>query len=317
MSHSIYITGGRGFLGAALAEEFERRGHAVAAPSRKVVDLLEVAPAALTEALGGFDTVVHAAADVGGLGYVERHGDVLTGDNIAMSLSVMAAAVRAGVQTFVGVGSACAYPGKACDSGEPLRETDLHDGDLHTSVAPYGVTKRVLHRLGRIFGSLPGRRHLHVIPANLYGPGDRFGDPDRSHVLTALIEKVIAAQEAGVDTVDVWHPDPKREFVYIEDAARLIVSATEAYWDGGSVPDDAVNIGSGVSHRIQDVLASVIRSAGADMEPRWNLDAPAGVLDKRLDTTVLEGLVGPLRITPLDDGIQQAVDGFRGSRERR
>jgi len=314
VSHTVFVTGGRGFLGTALVEELERMGHHVAAPARIAVDLLDITVDRLAEAFSGCDTVVHAAADVGGLGYVQRRGGDLTGDNVRMSTTVLAAAMKADVSFLVGIGSACAYPGEACDSGEPLRESDLHDGDLHASVAAYGVTKRVLHRLGQAFGTLPGKRHLHVAPANLYGPGDRFGDPDRSHVLTALIEKVVAAQEAGVGTVDVWHPSPKREFVFIKDAARLIAAAMVAYWAGDSVPDDVVNIGGGVSHSIEDVLASVIRSAGAKIKPRWNLDAPAGVLDKRLDIATLQGLVGLVETMPLDDGIQQAMDAYKATR---
>ena len=79
---------------------------------------------------------------------------------------------------------------------------------------------------------------IFLLPVNLYGPRDNF-DLESSHVIPAMIRKMIAARDAG-ETVVLWGDgSPTREFLYVEDCARAIVLAAERY-DGA----EPVNIGA-------------------------------------------------------------------------
>src|SRR5205823_11996807 len=74
-----------------------------------------------------------------------------------------------------------------------------------------------------------GFNSIYLLPVNLYGPGDNF-DPRSSHVIPALIRKIVAAKQTGDEAVEVWGDgSASREFLYVDDAAEAIGLATERY----------------------------------------------------------------------------------------
>ena len=154
-----------------------------------------------------------------------------------MGIQLMEQARLAGVEKFVQIGTVCSYPKF---TPVPFHEDDLWNGYPEETNAPYGLAKKMLLVQGQAYREQYGFNVIHLIPVNLYGPGDNF-DPASSHVIPALIKKCVDAVDAGADHIDVWGTgSASREFLYVEDAARGIVLAAERY-DGA----DPVNLGVG------------------------------------------------------------------------
>ncbi len=135
------------------------------------------------------NTVIHLAANVGGIGYNLNHPGELFYDNVLMGVHVLEAARRYGVEKFVGVGTICAYPKYA---PVPFCEESLWDGYPEETNAPYGLAKKMLLVQSQAYRRQYGMHCIYLLPVNLYGPGDNF-DPSSSHVIPALIQKCMDA----------------------------------------------------------------------------------------------------------------------------
>jgi len=94
----------------------------------------------------------------------------------------------------------CSYPKL---TPVPFREESLWDGYHEETNAPYGIAKTMLLVQGQSYCQQYGMNVIHLLPVNLYGPGDNF-DPASSHVIPALIKKVQDAQDAGAGSIEVW-----------------------------------------------------------------------------------------------------------------
>ena len=143
-----------------------------------------------------------------------------------MGIQLIEAARLAGVDKFVTIGTVCAYPKF---TPVPFREETLWDGYPEETNAPYGLAKKMLLVQGQAYRQQYGFNAIHLMPVNLYGPGDNF-DPASSHVIPALIRKCVDARDAGDGHIDVWGTGAaSREFLYVDDAAEGIVLAAERY----------------------------------------------------------------------------------------
>src|SRR5206468_5617388 len=113
-----------------------------------------------------------------------------------------------------------------------------------------------------------GLDSIHLILTNLYGPGDSY-NPERSHVVAALVRKFVEAEMAKAPTVEVWGTGkPVREFLYVEDCADAIVLAAEKY-DDCATP---LNIGTGVGTTIRELSDAVCAASGYQGKMVWNAD---------------------------------------------
>src|SRR6185503_2921049 len=171
-----------------------------------------------------------------------------------MDSLLMEHARRAGVRRFVGVGTICSYPKL---TPVPFREEELWNGYPEETNAPYGLAKKMLLVQSQAYRQEFGFDAVNVLVVNLYGPGDNF-DPATSHVIPALGRKCEEAREAGATEIEVWGTgSATREFLYVEDAARGIVSALKRL--EGS---DPVNLGAGFEISIKDLTEKIADATG-------------------------------------------------------
>ena len=98
------------------------------------------------------------------------------------------------------MGTICSYPKF---TPVPFREDDLWNGYPEETNAPYGLAKKMLLVQGQAYRQQYGMNVIHLLPVNLYGPGDNF-DPASSHVIPALIRKCQDALERGRPSIEVW-----------------------------------------------------------------------------------------------------------------
>lgn len=303
-SQTIIVTGGSGFLGSHLVSELRTLGAGdVIVPRSKDYDLRTPdAVERLYTDNPGATMVIHLAATVGGIGANRLHPATFFYDNLMMGTLMLDLAYRRGIPRFVGIGTICAYPKF---TPTPFREDDLWNGYPEETNAPYGIAKRALLIQGQTYRQEFGFSAIHVMPTNLYGPGDNF-DLETSHVIPALIRKMSEAKREGRATVTLWGDGtPTREFVYVKDAARGIALAA-AHYDS----PEPVNIGSGVEISIRALAEKIQALVGFDGQIVWDTTKPNGQPRRNVDVTRARDAFGFTATTSFDDGLRETVEWY-------
>ena len=190
----LLILGARGLLGQALVRSATASGQAgLIAWGRAELDLRDAAKTDAAIAASGAQTVILAAARVGGIHANSSYPVEFLGDNLAIYSNVIHAAYRAGVKRLIFVGSNCSYPRNA---PQPIGETSLFQGEVEPTNSAFAQAKLAAIELCRAYNQQYGTRYLTVMPTSLYGPGDNY-DPQNSHVMAAMIRRFVAAKAAG------------------------------------------------------------------------------------------------------------------------
>ena len=273
----VTITGGNGFLGKYVIRTLQERGAShIAVADIDQYDLTRPDDVNRMYNEQRPDVVIHLAAVVGGIGANRENPGKFFYDNAIMGIQLIEQARLHGIEKFVCIGTICAYPKF---TPVPFKEDDLWNGYPEETNAPYGLAKKMLLVQLQAYRRQYGMNGIFLLPVNLYGPGDNF-DPRSSHVIPALIKKCIDAKRSGAKQIDVWGTgNVSREFIYVEDAARGIVMATEQY----NKPEP-VNIGAGFEIKIKDLVHLIVELTGFDGDIVWDPSKPDGQPRRMLDT---------------------------------
>ncbi|MGD9962471.1 MAG: GDP-L-fucose synthase family protein [Thermoplasmata archaeon] len=302
----VLVTGGAGFLGSNVVEQLRSHGAEkgnIIIPRSRDVDLRRWD--GCVNAVKDIDVVIHLAAKVGGIGFNRENPATLFYENAIMGIQLMEAARREGVDKFVQVGTICAYPKF---TPVPFKEEDLWNGYPEETNAPYGLAKKMLLVQAQAYRRQYGFDAIYLLPVNLYGPGDNF-DPRSSHVIPALIKKLVDAKRSGSGTVEVWGTGKaSREFLYVEDAAEGIRLAAERY--DGSEP---VNLGAGFEITIMELVDMISNLTGFEGEIVWDGTKPDGQPRRMLDVSKAERLFGFKALTPFEQGLRATVEWYTSS----
>jgi GDP-L-fucose synthase len=302
VSSRIFVSGHRGLVGSALMRRMGADRHT----------------ALLTATLGELDLRNQAAVDdwfrahrpeyvflvagtVGGiLANATRPAEFIY-DNMLIHATVVDAAYRHGVKKLLYLGSSCIYPREA---PQPMAEEALLTGLLEPTNEPYAVAKIAGIKLCEAYRRQYGCDFISAMPANLYGPGDRF-DLAAGHVVPALIRRCHESKLAGARTVPVWGTGrPRREFLHVDDLADACVFLMRHY----SGPSH-LNVGTGEDVTIAE-LASIVRDIvhpGASLA--FDATMPDGAPRKLLDVSRMRALGWTHRIA-LPDGIRATYAWF-------
>ncbi len=303
----ILVSGGAGFLGRFVVEELIRRGwRHVAVPRSIQYDLREREAVARLMRDARPQVVIHLAAVVGGIGANRENAGRFFYDNLIMGCELMEQARLANVGKFVAVGTVCAYPKF---TPVPFREDDLWNGYPEETNAPYGLAKKMLLVQAEAYRQQYGFNAIYLMPVNLYGPRDTF-DPDRSHVIPALIKKLVDAIENGVPRIEVWGTGTaSREFLYVEDCARAIVLAAQHY-----EKPEPVNLGSGRELTIRDLVGLIARLTGFRGDVVWDPSKPDGQPRRRLDVSRAAREFGFEASTDFEEGLRRTIEWYLETR---
>ncbi len=296
----VCVTGGGGFLGSFVVEELRRRGAtSIFVPRKKEYNLVHHEAVVRLLEDSKPDVVIHLAANVGGIGANRKNPAAFFYDNLMMGVQLMHEAWRFGVKKFVAIGTVCAYPKF---TPVPFKEEDLWNGYPEETNAPYGLAKKMLLVQAQAYRQQYGFNAIYLLPANLYGPRDNF-DLETSHVIPALIRKFTTARDEGRDEVVLWGDgSPSREFLYVEDAARGILDATEKY-DG----PEPVNLGTGREVRIRDLANMIAEMVGYKGRIVWDTTKPNGQPRRSLDTSKAKAYFGWEATMPLEEGLKRTI----------
>jgi len=300
----ILVTGGAGFLGSFLTEKLTKeRGvnhESIRVPRSQNNDLRIWDNCVKT--VKNADVVIHLAARVGGIGFNRENPATLFYDNAVMGIQLMEAARREGVEKFVAIGTVCAYPKY---TRVPFKEEDIWNGYPEETNAPYGIAKKILLVQAQAYRQQYDFNAIYLLPVNLYGPRDNF-DPKSSHVIPALIRKMIDAKMEGRKEVTVWGTGKaSREFLYVEDAAEAILLAAEKY----NKPDP-VNLGSGKEITIKALVDLIAGLSGFDGRITWDTSKPDGQPRRCLDTSKARKEFGFVAKTDLKKGLKKTIEWY-------
>ena len=308
-SKRIVVTGGSGFLGRYVVRELIAAG---AHPDRIIVPRSTHYDLRRQDAVQGLyrdatpDVLIHLAARVGGIGANRIHPGQFFYDNLVMGAEVIEQGRAFGVEKLIMVGTICSYPKH---TPVPFREESLWEGYPEETNAPYGIAKKALLVQGQAYRAEYGMNIIHLLPVNLYGPGDNF-DEHSSHVIPALLRKCVAAREHGNESIVCWGDGTAtREFLYVADAARAIVMATRLYDEGRPV-----NLGSGEEISIRSLVEMIAEETRFPGRIDWDGSKPNGQPRRCVNTDLARAAFGFSASTALRDGLRRTVDWYEAAR---
>ena len=300
----VWVAGHRGMVGSALVRRLAAEGAEVLTIGREAIDLRRQGQVEEWMAQARPEAVFVAAATVGGiLANDSRPADFLY-DNLAIEANIINSAWRTGVRKLLFLGSSCIYPRLA---PQPMAEEALLTGPLEPTNQWYAIAKIAGIKLCQAYRRQHGADFISAMPTNLYGPGDNF-DLQSSHVVPALMRKADEAKRAGAKELSVWGSGkPRREFLYVEDAADALVFLMRHYSG-----EDHVNVGTGEDVTIAELAQTVMAVVGFEGELVFDASKPDGMPRKLMDVGRLKAL-GWQAGTSLRDGLGLAYEWYRAN----
>lgn len=305
----VCVTGGDGFLGSFVQKTLRGRGaNNIFIPLIDDYDLTDVDNIKRMLSDANPDIIIHLAALAGGIGANRARPAEFFYENLMMGVPLMHEAWKFGVSKFVAIGTICAYPKF---TPVPFKEENLWEGYPEETNAPYGLAKKMLLVQAQAYREQYGFNAIYLLPVNLYGPRDNF-NLETSHVIPALIRKMIYAVDQGEEEVVLWGDgSPTREFFYAGDAARGIVMAAERYH--GSEP---VNLGAGMEISIKNLAGLIAESSGFNGKIVWDTSKPNGQPRRALDTERAKEYFGFEAEMPFKEGIQKTIEWYRENKDK-
>jgi GDP-L-fucose synthase len=292
----IYVAGHRGLVGSAILRHLQALGYANIVTRRSSeLDLRDQSAVQKFFVQEQPEFVFLAAAKVGGILANSTYPADFIYDNLTIAINVIHAAYQQGTKKLLNLGSSCIYPKLA---PQPLKEEYLLTGPLEETNRAYAVAKIAAIELCDHYRSQYGCDFISAMPTNMYGPGDNF-DLQSSHVLPALLRKMIDAKQAQAPTVEIWGSGtPLREFLYVDDLAEACLFLMQNWSEPGPI-----NVGTGKDISIRELALLIKSIVGYEGELVFDASKPDGTPRKLMDVSRLNQAGWKAHVS-LREGIQ-------------
>ena len=301
----IYIAGHRGMVGSGLERKLRSEGyHNIITRTSAELDLRN------QQAVNEFFEkekpayIIIAAAKVGGIHANNTYRAEFIYDNLMIEANIIHAAYLNKVTKLLFLGSSCIYPKMA---PQPLKEEYLLSGYLEPTNQPYAIAKIAGIEMCDSYRSQYGCNFISAMPTNLYGTNDNY-HPENSHVLPALIRRIVLAKKNNEPTVTIWGTGtPRREFLHVDDLADACYFLLHYYNEQG-----LVNIGCGTDVSIKELAELIVAEVGYEGKIVYDKTKPDGTTRKLMDTTKINKL-GWLSSISLHEGLKKTLNEFNKS----
>lgn len=308
----LLVLGSSGLLGSAIRrrskESWEEldvfwadRSNGDLRDKQQVVELFESASP---------DTVVNCAGVVGGIGRNISEPETLLLENLQIDSNVIEAALRFGVRRFINFSSNCAYP---IGADRPLQPNSLYQGPMESTNHGYAQAKVSAMLACELISAKTGFAFRTLVLSNLYGPGDNYSR-DQSHLVGAIVSKVIAALEAGEQQLEVWGTgEPLREFTYVDDIADFVIRHIDKLAEFPKV----MNLGSGEERSVAQLHELALSIVDHRLQLVFDYSRPDGIYSKLLDSSHAIRNFGWNPATSIEVGMGKLLSSYKSSLTRR
>jgi GDP-L-fucose synthase len=294
MENKILVTGGYGLVGSEfIGEQYFK-------PTSKDYDLKKREDTNRLM-IKQFDSVIHCAGKVGGVGGNMNHKGEFFYDNIMMNTNVIEGARLTGVKNLVSFLSTCVFP----DQVEyPLTEKKIHLGPPHFSNDAYAYAKRMADIQIRAYKEQYGLNYKSVIPCNIYGPNDNY-DIVNGHVIPSLIHKCYLARENKTQ-LKIWGSGkPLREFIFSKDVAKLTEWVLYNYNE-----NEPIILSTSEEISIMDIVDIIVELMNFKGDVIFDSSKPDGQFRKPSDNSKIKNYLPDFKFTPLYDGLKETIEYF-------
>jgi GDP-L-fucose synthase len=299
-SAKIYIAGHRGMVGSAIVRKLQQEGYDnLLVRTSTELDLRNQQEVEKFFKEQKPDYVFLAAARVGGIVANNTFRAEFLYDNLMIEANIIHSSYLHSVTKLLFLGSSCIYP-KMAD--QPIKEEYLLTGLLEHTNEPYAIAKIAGLKLCDAYRSQYGCNFISAMPTNLYGPNDNY-DLNNSHVLPALLRKMVVAKRKNDAVVEIWGSGkPMREFLHVDDLADACFFLIKHYNDAG-----LINVGFGDDVTIAQLAGIIKEITGYKGELVFNTTKPDGTPRKLMDSSKIHMLGWKAKID-LHKGIQKVYE---------
>jgi GDP-L-fucose synthase len=298
----IYIAGHRGMVGSGLERKLRKEGYNNIVTRRSTeLDLRNQKAVNEFFEIEKPAYVFLAAAKVGGIHANNTYRAEFIYDNLMIEANIIHASYLNKVTKLLFLGSSCIYPKMA---PQPLKEKYLLSGYLEPTNQPYAIAKIAGIEMCDSYRAQYGCNFISAMPTNLYGTNDNY-HPDNSHVLPALIRRIVLAKKNNEPNVTIWGTGtPRREFLHVDDLADACYFLFQNYNEQG-----IVNIGCGTDVSIKELAELIVSEVGYEGQLVFDTTKPDGTPRKLMDTTKINNMGWNPRIDLLK-GVSKTIDEF-------
>jgi nucleoside-diphosphate-sugar epimerase len=316
----ILVTGAGGFIGGALVRYFKDKGFTnIRAVDKKPLPLwyqnfdgVESISMDLTneeyckQAVQGAREVYNLAADMGGMGFIERFR-IMCLRSILINTHLIEAAYNAGVERYFFSSSACAYNTRLQEDPHcrALKETDAYPAYAERG---YGWEKLVSEMFCQEYTAERGMKTAIARFHNVYGPWGTW-DGGREKAPAAICRKVIMAKDSGGHEIEIWGDgEQTRSFMYIDDCLIGI----DKIMHSEELNATPINLGRSELISINELVTLAEEIGGVKLERRYKLDAPKGVAGRNSDNTMIKSILNWEPSIPTRTGLESTYQWIEG-----
>jgi GDP-L-fucose synthase len=299
----IYIAGHRGMVGSGLERKLRSEGYNnILTKTSNELDLRNQQGVNNLFEKEKPDYVILAAAKVGGIHANNTYRAEFIYDNLMIEANIIHAAYLNKVTKLLFLGSSCIYPKMAL---QPLKEEYLLSGYLESTNQPYAIAKIAGIEMCDSYRAQYGCNFISAMPTNLYGTNDNY-HPENSHVLPALIRRILMAKKNNEPAVTIWGTGtPRREFLHVDDLADACYFLLKNYDSSGFV-----NIGYGRDISIKELAELINSIVDYQGELVFDITKPDGTPRKLMDVNKLQNLGWVPQIS-LQVGLTKTIEEFK------
>lgn len=297
----ILVTGSSGFIGKNLVDLLSEQHIDFITPSIRDFDLTKEYDVDRLFDQHEFDSVVHLAADVGGIKMIRSNPGRIFYNNLMMNTLLMEKARIHGIKKFISLNTINSYPEKDTN----FREEQIWEGLPNKDVFSYGIAKRIMLAQARTYKEQYDFDSINLIVDNTYGPHDNFA-PINSRVIPALIYKFHKAIRYNENQVEVWGSGRSlRQFLFVGDLVQIIYQTLIE-----DLGYNVMNVSNGEIVTIRQIVEKISSILDFKGEIVYDISKPEGAEVRIMDNSKMKSIINLDKMHLIDEGLSKTIDWY-------